>query len=72
MKIINTDRIKPDKGDYLILADLGSEGLTIDAQCESLEDAITAMAKSTWSNNTLVKVVDIICTLTPLPTGEER
>lgn len=69
MKIINTDRIKPDGGDYLVLADLGSEGLTVDSQHETVEDAIAGMAKSTWSRNTLVKVVSLTCTILP-PSSE--
>lgn len=50
-----TSRILPEDGDYVILNDNGSEGLSIDSQHFSLEDALSSL--NTLSPQVIVKLV---------------
>jgi hypothetical protein len=65
MKLNGIDRIKPDIGDYLVLADYGTEGLSVNSQHHELEDAIRAVMRGAYNSVAIVRLVDI-----SLPTGD--
>ena len=57
MTAINTTRIKNNAGDYIVLVDYGSEGMSVQSQHEDANDAVEAMAADqTASPLALVKL----------------
>ena len=55
-----SSRIKDNGGDYLVLVDYGSEGLSVSHQFHTHTDALGWMAKNnTGYPNTLVKLVRV-------------
>lgn len=62
MKIVHTDRIDPEKGDYLIVVDNGSEGLTVESQHATVEDAVYRLGNQ-YGRASLLKIVDLVVTM---------
>ena len=57
MIICGTDKIKYDDGVFILLSDLGTEGITVIGQYHEPEEAILAM-DDCWTNLVLVKLVE--------------
>lgn len=51
-----SDRIKDDGNDYILLADYGSEGMSVQSQHETLWGAVEAMHRYAHAQMTIVKV----------------
>ena len=61
--IVNSiDKIKPDSGRYVLLTDLGTEGLHVVSQHYNVEDCIAAMSKSPWTSHAILELVSITTT----------
>ncbi len=58
MKINHIAKIDEKKGDWLILADYGREGLVVTSQHKTAEDAIKNLGQSCGSPQAIVKLVD--------------
>ena len=57
MIICGTDKINYDDGKYILLSDLGTEGIAVAGQYHTLEEAIHGMDDA-WTNLALVQLVE--------------
>ena len=57
MIICGTDKIQWDDGKYILLSDLGTEGITVVCQYHTLEEAILGMDDA-YTNLALVQLVE--------------
>ena len=58
MKINQMSKIDDKKGDWLILTDYGSEGISVTSQHKTPEEAIKNMGGHGGAGQTIVKLVD--------------
>lgn len=59
MVINKIDKIKEKDGDYIVIQDLGSEGLNISSQHKTLEEAIKGLSETYNSQYAIVKLVKL-------------
>jgi len=53
-------KIKHDKGDFVVLTDYGSDGISVSEQCQTLEDAMSFVLSAGYSNeHAIVKLVRV-------------
>ena len=57
MIICGMDKINYDDGAYILLSDLGTEGITVVGQYHTVEEVIGGMDDH-WTNLALVKIVE--------------
>ena len=65
MIICGTDKIKYDDGIYVLLSDLGCDGITVVGQYHTPEEAIAGM-DDCWTNLALVKIFEFELTVSSL------
>ncbi len=63
MIICGMDKINFDDGVYILLSDLGTEGITVVGQYHTPEEAILAM-DDVWTNLALVRLIEMEVFLT--------
>ena len=64
MKICETSKIDSDAGDYCVLMDGGSEGMSLASQHSTLNEAVLALGKNNYgAPQVLVKIVDFAITV---------
>ncbi len=56
MVINGTNKIDPKKGDYILLSDLGCEGITVVEQFKTPDKALEALATTDFSRLTIVEL----------------
>ena len=60
MILTNTNKIKKDGGDYILLADYGSEGFAVVGQYKDSQSAIEAKLNSDFTCYAILKIVNAI------------
>jgi hypothetical protein len=60
VRISSIEKMDPEEGEFLMLLDYGSEGLSVGGQYDELEDAVRGSATFNYGNPVaLVKIVAI-------------
>ncbi len=58
MKINQTTKFDNKAGDFVVLTDYGSEGLSVQSQHKTPEEAIRALSSTVGAPQVIVKLVD--------------
>jgi len=70
MKINQIDKIDNEKGDWIILTDYGSEGLSVSGQYKSPDEAIVNLSGSVGYPQVLLYLPDFSFTVTQEQTND--